>query len=137
MDKSKSLAPQPFTRILVPAPPKGHTSCLVCFDKFEDYFLHIESRQHKESARKSEFKEDYRWIDYIANSFNKEFDLNRTPKCLSPMAYPNFEDSTQDCTSIKQYRGEKEIYKFKDEMPFYGSPKESIDFHICIGFEDP
>jgi len=51
---------------------------LVCFDKFEDYYLHIESRQHQESARKSEFKDDYRWIDLLCKSLNKDFDLNRT-----------------------------------------------------------
>ena len=53
------------------------------------------------------------------------------------MTYPNFEDSTQDCTSIKQYKGEKQIYKFKDEMPLFESPKESIQFYISIHCEMP
>jgi len=65
MEKQKKIAPPTFPKILIPAPPKGHTSCLVCFDKFEDFHKHVESRQHKESSWKNEFKDDYALIDKI------------------------------------------------------------------------
>ena len=70
----------------------------------------------------------------MSQKLNKEFELNRTPSCFSPI---NYEDSTMDFSSVRTVK--RDIVRFKDEMPLFDSPKtnQSIQLYVVLEMEMP
>ncbi len=56
---------EPLKKLEVPEPPRHHTSCLVCFTRYENFKEHIRSPEHKEKTYSAEFRQDYQTIDTI------------------------------------------------------------------------
>jgi hypothetical protein len=118
--------------IPIPEPPVDHKSCIVWYEKYENYFEHIQSAKHKKQAKSNCFKRDYTTIDQIFTKLNAEFKNTYAKPREEDRSVRKTEENPNERPKTRSQSRQERTNLVTVEEPINDSPKNEEESKIDV-----